>query len=90
MPQPAKHNHPRYKVIRQEQSTDYHPEAGQRKVWTVHLEHEDGTKGTVELPDSQYTPQNVHTLASEQAQTVAQVAQLPEAADTEQSGQAGA
>ena len=53
------------------------PEGHMSKMWTVHLEHEDGSRGTVELPDTHYTAENVHALASDQANTVRAVAHLP-------------
>lgn len=80
MPQPAHHQHNpahTYRVTRQETSTHIGPDGHPAKVWTVHIEHQDGTKDTVTLPDHQYTAENVHALASAQAADVARVAQLP-------------
>lgn len=74
------HGHPaaHYKVTHQEQLEDYSPQDGSRTSrWLVHLEHGDGTKSTVEVPDHLYTAENVHQLASEQANEVARVAALP-------------
>jgi hypothetical protein len=68
-----------YKVTKQEAHTQLTPEGATQKVWTVHLEHSDPgqTKGTVELPDHLYTAENVHTMASAQANDIHAVAQLP-------------
>lgn len=71
---------PSYRVTRQEQSTQLSEHGRPQKVWTVHLEHGDGTKTSVELPDELYTPENVHAMASAQANDVAAVANLPESA----------
>lgn len=93
MPQPPTHrtghHGPRYKVTHQEQDVEYTPAGTHEKTWTVHLEHENGVKGTVTLPDTQYTPENVHELASEQAQTVAAVGQLPDSVPAPDGSQAG-
>lgn len=90
MPQGKQSHHPRYKVVAQEQTEDLTPQGERQKMWTVHLEHENGTRGTVELPDHLYSPENVHALASEQAQTVHAVGQLPDSAPDTEPGQPGA
>lgn len=78
MPQAHQPHRPRYKVVHQEQSTELTPQGDRQKMWTVHLEHENGVKGTVELPDDHFTAENVHELASAQAIDVANVAALPD------------
>ena len=68
-----------YKVTKQVMSHTLTPDGQMQKTWTVHLEHSDPgkTTGTIELPDSAYTAENVHTLASAQANDVHAVATLP-------------
>lgn len=81
---------PGYRVTHQEQSTQMTPDGHVQKVWTVHLEHSNGVKGTVELPDEVYTPGNVHALASQQSQDVHRVGTLPGSLTDEERHQAEA
>lgn len=77
MPQPSRHAHP-YKVTKQVQGTTFNPDGTSHKSWTVHVEHADGTPGTVEMPDAVYSAPNVHNAIAYQAEAVHEVANLPE------------
>lgn len=79
-----------YRVTHQDQSTQMTPDGNVQKVWTVHLEHSNGVKGTVELPDEVYTPANVHALAAQQSEDVHRVGQLPGSLTDEERHQAEA
>lgn len=78
MPTVARGHH--YKVKKQEQGTHFNTDGSTHKQWTVHVEHENGTAGTVEMPDAYYTAENVHNAIMEQAHAVHEVAHLPETA----------
>lgn len=67
-----------YKVTKQELGTEYNADGTVSKKWTVHVEHADGTKGTVEMPDPYYTAPNVHAAIMDQANSVHEVGNLPE------------
>lgn len=75
MPAP-KHAHG-YKVTKQVQGTTFNPDGTSHKSWTVHVEHANGTPGTVEMPDAFYTAENVHNAIADQAQAVHEVEALP-------------
>lgn len=60
----------------QTQEDVYRPDGTRGKQWTVHLEHPGGVRSSITVPDEQYTAENVHALALEQAQRVAAVANL--------------
>lgn len=89
MPQPHQPHHPRYKVTHQEQSHELLPNGERQKVWTVHLEHDNGVHATVELPDSQYSAENVHQLASAQAIDVHNIGNLPDSLEGQAPAGAG-
>ena len=76
MPQPRSHH--RYKVTKQEVGTRYQPDGTLQKVWTVHVEHPDGTTASVDMPDAYYTAHNVHDAIINQAEQVHRVANLPD------------
>lgn len=73
----AKHTH-NYKVHKQVLGTHFNPDGTTHQVWTVHVEHADGTQGTVDVPDAYYTAQNVHNAIADQAHAVHEVGHLPE------------
>lgn len=75
---PAVKHTRKYKVTKQVPGTTFNPDGTTHKSWTVHVEHEDGTPGTVELPDAYYTAPNVHNAVADQAQHVHEVADLPD------------
>lgn len=66
-----------YQVIKQEHDNTFRSDGTTGGMWTVHLQHADGTKGTVTLPDEEYTAGNVHALAQQQANVVKTVSELP-------------
>ena len=66
-----------YKVTHQEVGKVFRPDGTTDHEWTVHLEHADGTKGVITMPDSAYTAENVHQAAQAQSDAVMKVAALP-------------
>lgn len=68
---------PAYRVVKQTHSRQYHPTGEVSGQWTVQLEHPDGTRSQVVVPEQVYTPEMVHKLAMAQADKVNAVANLP-------------
>jgi hypothetical protein len=68
---------PPYKVTHQTANKKWNKDGTQAVEWTVGIEHNNGVKSEVTLPQAQYTAANVHAAAMEQVNTSAAVAALP-------------
>ena len=66
-----------YAVTHQQHERTYRPDGTEGGQFTVHLEHNNGVKSSLVIPEEHYTPEHVHQRAMEHVNAVAMVAHLP-------------
>lgn len=63
-------------ITKQEVMRKYDDQGNDKKHWRVHLRHHDGTVSYIDLPDEEYTADNIRVIAQDEANRVHEVFRL--------------